>query len=265
MTEKEYRSAKGISRSELWKIRESPEKFKWFQEHPEQPSPALIFGQVVHKLLLQPESFDEEYCVAPNVDRRTKTGKVAWQEFEDFAIGKTIVSDEFFSSAKDMVAAAYNSPFVLKLLAGEKEKPFFWTDDLTGEPCKIRVDCLTEIGGELIIVDYKSTANAATEAFMRSAINYGYDFQAAMYSEGVKKCTGRNPKFVFIAQEKDPPYSVNIMQADDLLIRRGYDVFRELLGIYHDCKQSGNWYGYLGKYNMLNNLCLPAWLAAEVE
>ena len=35
MTEKEYRSHPAISRSELWKIRESPEKFKYLKENPE--------------------------------------------------------------------------------------------------------------------------------------------------------------------------------------------------------------------------------------
>ena len=35
MTEKEYRQYPAISRSELWRIRESPEKFKWYREHPE--------------------------------------------------------------------------------------------------------------------------------------------------------------------------------------------------------------------------------------
>ena len=100
---------------------------------------------------------------------------------------------------------------------------------------------------------------------MRSAINYGYDFQAAMYSEGVEKNIGQKPLFVFIAVEKEPPYAVNILQADDLLLRRGGDLFREYIGIYHDCKQTDNWYGYLGKFNQINTLALPAWLAKEVE
>jgi hypothetical protein len=72
-------------------------------------------------------------------------------------------------------------------------------------------------------------------------------------------------KFAFIAIEKKPPYAINILQADKLLIRRGYDLFREYLGIYHDCKTTDNWYGYLGKFNQINNLALPAYLAKEVE
>ena len=61
MTEKEYREHPAISRSELWKIRESPEIFKYYKENPEEPTPALIFGQAFHKLALQPESFFDEF------------------------------------------------------------------------------------------------------------------------------------------------------------------------------------------------------------
>ena len=50
MTEKEYREYPAISRSELFKISESPEKFKYYQEHPEEPTPSLIFGQLFHRL-----------------------------------------------------------------------------------------------------------------------------------------------------------------------------------------------------------------------
>ena len=265
MTEKEYRQHPAISRSELFKITESPEKFKYYQEHPEEPTPSLIFGQLFHAMVLQPETVWEQFAVMPNVDRRTKAGKEAFAEFEAQAEGKTVVSVDMVEQAVAMCDALSKNEFVKKLFKGEKEKPFFWVDEMTDEECKCRVDCLTEVGENLIIVDLKSTDNAETEAFMRSAIKYGYDVQSAMYSEGVKVNTGREPLFVFIAIEKKPPYALNILQADKLLIRRGYDVFRELIGIYADCKKTGNWYGYLGRYNQINNLALPAYLAKEVE
>lgn len=265
MTESEYRRQEGISRTELWRLRESPEKFKWYQEHPEPPTPALLFGAAVHKMLLEPETFDTEFAVAPEVDRRTKDGREAYSAFLAAFEGRSVISQADFDKAVEMARKAVDAPFVKKLLAGEREKPFYWTDDLTGEPCKIRVDCLTTIGGKPVIVDYKTTADASTDAFMRSAINYGYDFQAGMYCEGVEKATGQKPLFVFIAQEKTAPYAVNILQADELMVKRGYDIFRELIGIYHECKTTGNWYGYLGAYNVINNLSLPAWLAKGIE
>lgn len=265
MTEQEYRKHPAISRSELFKISESPEKFKYYREHPEESTPALVFGQLFHAMALQPEMVNEQFAVAPNVDRRTKAGKEAFAEFEAQAEGKTIVSVDMVEQATAMCEALNKNEFVKKLFKGEKEKPFFWVDEMTGEKCKCRVDVLTEVGENIIIIDLKTTDNAETEAFIRSAIKYGYDFQSAMYSEGVKTNTGREPLFVFIAIEKKPPYAINILQADELLIRRGYDLFREFIGIYHDCKQTDNWYGYLGKYNQINNLALPSYLAKEVE
>lgn len=265
VTDKEYRAHAGISRSELFKMSESPEKFKYYQEHPEEPTPALIFGQLLHAMALQPETVADLFAVAPNVDRRTKAGKEAFAEFEATAKDKTVVTEEMLEKAAAMCDALSKDVFVTKLLKGKKEVPFFWSDDLTGEPCKCRVDCLTELGDRLIVVDLKSADDASNVAFMRSAVKYGYDLQSAMYSRGVEACTGKKPLFVFVVIEKNPPYAINILQADDLFIRRGNDLFREYMGMYHDCNVSGVWYGYLGKYNQINNLALPAWLAKGVE
>lgn len=266
MTEREYRQAEGVSRSQLWRLTESPEKAKWAWEHPEEPTPALLFGQFVHKLVLEPETVDDEFIVAPTVDKRTKDGKAIWEEFMSLVKeDQQMITSADCAVGMAMKDAAMQIPFVERLLKGQHEMSVFWTDDLTGEHCKARLDCLTEIDGKHIIVDYKTTTNASTDAFMQTAVKYGYDFQAAMYSEGYKAVTGNDCLFVFIAQEKTAPYAVNILQADEVFLRRGRDTFRQLIGIYHDCKQNDNWYGYLGPYNVVNNLALPAWLAKEVE
>ena len=265
MTENEYRQHPAISRSELWRIRESPQKFKYYREHPPEPTPALLFGQVFHKMLLEPVTFCDEFVVAPEVNRRTKDGKQMWEAFVADHEKQTIIPEEMYAKANEMCEAVKREPLAVKLLNGASEVPFFWTDEMTGEACKCRVDVLNTEYSQPIIVDVKSTSDASTEAFIRSAINYGYDFQAAMYSDGVEKNIGKKPLFVFIAVEKEPPYAVNILQADELMLRRGYDLFREYIGIYHDCKQTGNFYGYLGKYNQINNLALPSYLAKEIE
>lgn len=265
MTEKEYRQHPAISRSELFKISESPEKFKYYQENPEEPTPALIFGQLFHAMALQPETVTEQFAVAPNVDRRTKAGKEAYSEFQKEAESKTIVTADMYQQAEEMCNALKRNEFVQKLLAGEKEVVFFWNDDLTGEACKCRVDCIVEIGDIPLIVDLKSANNANTDSFVREAIKYGYHMQAAMYSEGVKKNTGKEHGFVFVVIEKEPPYSVNILQCDKLFLQYGYDVFRECIGTYNDCVKNKNFWGYLGKYNQINSLNLPAYLAKEIE
>ena len=70
MTEKEYRKSEGISKSALFRMTESPEKFKWALDNPEPPTPALVFGQFVHKLILEPETVDDEIVpVVEDVDK----------------------------------------------------------------------------------------------------------------------------------------------------------------------------------------------------
>ena len=265
MTEKEYRQHPAISRSELWHIRESPQKFKYYKENPPEPTPSLLFGQVFHKMLLEPVTFDDEFVVAPEVNRRTKDGKQMWEDFVADHEKQTIIQEEMYAKAKEMCEAVKREPLAVKLLNGAAEVTFFWTDEMTGEDCKCRVDVLNTSYSQPIIVDVKTTADASTDSFIRSAINYGYDFQAAMYFNGVAKNIGKKPLFVFIVVEKEPPYAVNILQADELMLQRGYDLFREYIGIYHDCKVSGNWYGYLGRLNQINNLALPSYLAKEVQ
>lgn len=261
MTEKEYRAHPAISRSELWKLNESPEKFRWFKDHPEKPTPALLFGQVVHKLLLEPDGFESEFAVMPEVDRRTKAGREQYNAFMEANDGKGIITLEMFRVAWEMAEKAKQEPFVAKLLKGEHEKPFFWTDEVTQEDCKCRVDCITDIGGKPYVIDYKTCTDASNDAFMRDAIRFGYHVQAAMYSDGVEHNIGTKPTFVFIAQEKTAPYALNIFQADEAFVQYGEDLFRELMGVYHYCRTTGNFYGYLGRQQIINELQLPAWMA----
>ena len=256
MTEKEYRDDPAISRSELW-----------FKDHPLAPTPALLFGQVTHKLLLQPESFDKEFAVAPAVDRRSKAGREEYELFASEVGDRTIVSQDDYDKAMDMVTAVRMNPLVDKLLAGWKEIPFFWTDEATGEKCKCRVDCLTTVDGKLYIVDYKTTGNAQTDVFSnKDVFRYGYHFQAAMYSEGVMygmELTER-PGFVFIAQEKTAPYAVNVILVPDDVMLAGLDKYRELLGKYHQCKVMDYWPGY-NELGEMNEVQLPGWMSLGVE
>lgn len=264
MTEKEYRSHPAISRSELWNIRQSPEKFRWFMDNPAPPSDSLIFGQLVHALLLEPESTGREFLVMPELNLRTKDGKAERDRIiaECAVKGIQPVTAAQAELAELMVEKCRSDSDVLALLDGAHEQPFFWTDEQTGEACKCRVDCLTELDGKVTIVDYKSAANAMTHAFVRDLYKFGYHFQAGMYCTGVKESLGLDylPRFVFIAQEKAAPYSLNRIELPEDVITLGVDLYREYLGIYHECKETGIWYGYNGPFGDNNEAYLLEWV-----
>ena len=266
MTNTEYRSHPAISRSELFKIGKSPLHFKYERENPPEPSAALIFGQAFHKFVLEPDSFGEEFAIQPETDRRTKQGKEEWAYFLEKYAGKKQISLDNFETFLNMKAALKANRHAAALIEqGQHETPFFWTDTLTGEECKCRPDILAEFNGVPIIADLKSCASADTESFAKDVVKYGYDLQAYMYSEGVKANTGKDYQFIFIAVEKTPPYAVNVMQADKYILMRGEALFREYIGTYHDCKESGNWWSYNGHFGNINILSLPAYLRKDFE
>lgn len=263
MTEKEYRTHPAISRSELWSVIESAEKFKYFKEHPQPPSSDLVFGQYLHKLILQPETLNDEFAVIPNIARNTSAGKAAYAEFVEKEFGKVLVTDKEATKAIEMRDALMANPLVSPLLLGEYEKAFFWTDEDTGEQCKCRLDVLTEDeNGYPLIVDYKTTSSAKPDVFNYAIFKYGYHLQAAMYSEGVMKALSlpERPGFAFIAQEKKPPYAANIVVVTPEVMTAGVDMFRFGIGKYHDCKETGCWYGYNGPFGDMNETYLPGYM-----
>ena len=251
MSNKTYREHEGVSRSELNIIlTKSPMHFKYSQEHHEEDTPAFLEGRAAHKLILEPETFTEEFAICPECDRRTKEGKAIYAEFIEQAEGKDVLTPETMTKITEMAEAIKQNEIAVKFLKGEHERSFFWTDAETGEACKVRPDCLAEVDGQKYIVDYKTTDSCADGHFERSVRKYGYKFQAGMYREGVFQNTFEDYKFAFVAQEKKAPYASRVYICDDDFTREGYEAFREAIGIYHWCKENDNWFGYQGPENM---------------
>ena len=268
MTEKEYNEHPGVRRSDLWKISESPEKFKYAVEHPIEPSPAMVFGSAAHKYVLEKNEFNNEYAVVPEgIDKRTKAGKEMWDEFCAKSAGKTAISADDFQIMKDMRDALIRNPMAKKLLYGngKTEMPFFWRDKDTGELCKVKLDRLVRIGRRFVVVDYKTAASAQTDRFVHDMVKFGYTFQSAMYTEGVMKCKRLKyrPDFIFVVQEKKEPYSVNVIyvSSDSSVMVYGQDQFREFIGVLHRCRMMDQWYGFTGPFGEMSEAYLPGYIS----
>ena len=254
MSQKAYREAEGISRSELFTISKTPLHFKYEQDNPKEDTKALSFGRAAHKYILEKDDFFNDFAIEPVVDKRTKAGKEEYQMFLCSLGEKESISMEDYQKILQMYDAIQSNPVAVALLTGEHEKDFFWNDDLTGERCKCRPDCLTEFEDKKYIVDYKTTDSCEDGHFERSCRKYGYKFQAGMYTEGVFQNTFEQYGFVFVAQEKTAPYAVRVYFCTPEFVAQGYDQFRQLIGIYHQCKTTGNWYGYEGPENLATEL-----------
>lgn len=263
MSNADYRKAEGVSSTELKKIAKSPAHYKYWKDNPQEDTPSLLFGRAAHKYMLEKDEFFKEFAVAPNVDRRTKLGKEEWALFEADSQDKDIISQDDFKKITDMYEALYSTPFVAKLLSGQKELSFFREDESTGVMMKCRPDCLTDIGDVHILIDYKTTDNANSDDFMRQAIKLMYDLQMAYYKDILDGITGKQYTVIFIAQEKSAPYCVNILEANEYFIKSGRDMYRTMLDTFAECNETGNWYGYMK--DGINALGLPSWLQKQYE
>lgn len=256
LTQKEYRNADGISRSELNVLRElTPMHFKYSVENKEDSETlALLEGRAAHKEILEPDTFVDEFACAPQCDRRTKEGKEIYSRFLMEAEGKDVLPADSYQKVKDMAEAIKKNPLAMLFLTGEHEQSFFWTDPETGEACKVRPDCIATVDGKKYIVDYKTTESCADGAFERSVRKYGYKFQAGMYREGVFQNTFDEYGFAFVAQEKKAPYAVRVYICSEDFINEGFEQFRQTINLYHWCKVNDNWYGYEGPENIISEL-----------
>lgn len=267
MTEMEYNQADGIRRSDLWKMEDSPEKFIYFLEHPQEQTPAMAFGSACHKAILEPEGFCDEYAVAPALDKRTKEGKALYEKFCAENEGKTIISRDDDIVIAEMEQAIRKCPLACKLLYGKgmTEEPFFWTDPGTGEKCKVKVDRLVTWKRRKYVVDFKTSQCAETNRFNSDMWKLGYYMQAAMYTEGVQRAKKmrKRPGFIFVVQEKKPPYSVNVIEVSEEVMKAGDAKFHSLLERYHACKAIDTWPGYVG--DVPNDAFVPTWKEREME
>ena len=263
-----YREA--ISKSRLANMSVCPAYFKWCEDNPQEPSEDMVLGSAFHKIVLEPETFDKEFMIMPHFDRRTKEGRLGYENLMNKVQGEciTLITQEQYDTICGMRDSIMSNPYARKLINGNIEQSMYFTDDLTKVECKCRPDVWRKVADRVVITDLKSAKSVMPNDFMRDCAKYHYDLQTAMYRDGASKVLGvpkDNIDFVFIAVEKKPPYLLNIMQADTYVIQKGEADFREFIGTYAECKADGVFYGLNGKNGIINTLSLPEYLIRDKE
>lgn len=229
----------------------SPKKFHLEQRVEKR---AWDVGHVTHKLVLGKGS--DVVVLDPAIHGLTADGKPAksprsttlWKEAEDGARarGAIPISLDDFHTAQAMADAVLDNEYAAALLSdGAPEISGYWHDPLTNARLRWRADWLHPGISRMIIVDYKTTKNSAPHAFWKSVSEYGYHQQDAWYRAGVTACgIDDDPLFVFIAQEKEPPYEVTVHESKPEDIDRARALNRKAINLWAQCHQSGEWPGY---------------------
>ncbi|MDM5264770.1 PD-(D/E)XK nuclease-like domain-containing protein [Sulfurovum sp. XTW-4] len=198
----------------------------------EKSNDSLLLGNVVHKLVLEPETFNEEFAVMPVCDRRTKAGKEIHANFIEESNGKECVTQEMYDQALEMSKAISEQKEIKELLLsnGLPERSIF--SEIDGIKVKCRPDYYREDLG--LIVDLKTTVDSSPDGFVRQVASYGYFIQAAFYLDVLKSVGLPANKFIFVAVSKTEPYMVGVYELTEQDIELGRDMYKKAFEIYRD-------------------------------
>lgn len=269
-----YDSIEAINQTILKKAVDTcPAKARWEQLHPKEPTDALIFGQALHHLVLEPLKFRSEWCPplmddeGVRVARRGKKNLEAWSDHEAKHPGALILDLSSvplaWSKIHLMRRALFAHPGAKKVLIGPglNECAMVWQDPDTGLWCKALIDRIATGGAVQTFWDLKSCASAHPRVWARQAADLKYHLQAGFYLAGARVLEERQRMFGFLCIEKEEPYVVKPYLAKPSVIEQGESEARAALRLWDRCLQQNRFPAY---GTTIDEFHLPEWAYREV-
>lgn len=240
-----------LSSSGARRILESPARFRYDLDHPRTTTKAFDVGHATHRVVL---GAGLDYVLVDRERWDTKAVKAEVAGIRE--AGKVPLKAADYHAVHAMAAAISAHPLAGRLFdvfGGVPEQVLIWQDNQTGVWRRAMLDWRRD----RVIVDYKTADSASPTAFGRAVANFGYHQQDQYYRDGVTALgLDDDPAFLFVVQEKDPPYLVAVYDLDDEALRIGRERNRRALERYRDCTESGLWPGYSTD---IETIALPRW------
>lgn len=232
---------------------------------PREEKKAWSVGQAVHELILlgKDEFYARNKALPEGIDLRMTEGKELKAKAE--AAGVRLLSHKNGQMVEAMHRAFATHPLApMAFIRGLPERSLIWRDEETGVWLKVRPDFLPDRIG--IIAEYKSTVLATKAAFRRDARRYGYHLQAALYLWGIREVLGETPDdFVFVCQEKEPPYVVRLFSLEDDWYTEAHDLLRAAIRLFAQCLERDEWPDYGGDVERVSLFGQPDELTVQAE
>lgn len=188
---------------------------------------ALTFGSLYDCLLLTPSEAPNQFVILPDDElmngiesknvKATNEYKRRVKEWKDSVAsdGKTIVTDEEWQRARDMIDRLSDEGVLDDVLSGGQAQVEF-NEDIDGIPLKGFIDYLHPD----FVLDSKSTRGM--DKFRYDVNSFCYDIQAYIYT----LVTGKKD-FYWLVQEKKEPYYPGLVKCTDKTLFSGEMKFNE--------------------------------------
>ncbi len=254
ISDTDYHVGPSLSSSGARKLLDCPARFKWERDNPPPPKPAYDFGHLAHRLILGEGSTIQ---IVEAADWRSKSAQAERDAAR--ADGAVPVLRSEYDAAKAMREAVMAHPTAAALFAeGVAEQSGYWRDEPTDIQLRFRPDWLTtSLSGRALCVDYKTTISANPADFAMSVGKFGYFMQHAWYVAGLAAHGIDDAGFLFVAQEKQAPYLVSVIELDPDAVLLGARRNRRAIDLYAECVATDTWPAYGDGINVVD---LPRWI-----
>ena len=250
-----YDGIQALNQSGAKELLKSPAHYQAYLNRTQEDSKALRVGTAVHKLALEGlDAYNASHAIAPEVDKRTKDGKQAWQDFVTANEGKAILTADEGQLVDNVANAAAKCMKEHGIVLSKTEVMF--TAFLGDVLVKCAIDGISDDG---YIYDLKTCEDASPQGFLSAVRKYLYNLQAYFYRHAVEsayKC--RVLGFRFIAVEKEPPFATAVYElGPELMTNAAFD-FERALALYKQCTASGEWPGYQKEITTIDLAAKPS-------
>jgi hypothetical protein len=241
-----------LSYSSLKEFAKSPRHYVEYLRKERKSTPAMVFGSMIHCMLLQPNEFGHQFAVMPNVDKRTKEGKATYEAFVLEAEGKEVVSQDQYDEANNLVNKVISETHIADAIQSCNKFEQEWKAEINGLPFRGFFDGVADD----YILEVKTANDASPKTIINDFYNRQYHIQAGLYSQIASKPI----KYLII--ETTAPYNVILADADTSYVEYGMKQAVEYINKFKECLDN-NMFDMGYEFHMKDgqfSINLPSWV-----
>ena len=229
---------------------------------------AMRMGSGAHALLLEPNEFQERFCVMPDfhlspdnvtgkgVPSQTRTTDWYKREVAAFAAeypDKTIIGRTQYDQCLRAIESIWERPKMRELVESSAKEVTVY-GEILGVECKGRLDLLNKT----TIADLKTTPNIHKRKFGRVFSDLNYAFKLAFYRELVRQNLPGQWQVELITQELTGDFDNALVPVPREVLDNAWDKVVEVMTAYKRCLETDVWPGVDGGKDYYE-LDVPNW------
>lgn len=221
-----------LSYSSLREFAISPRHYIRYKMREKKTTDAMIFGSLVDCMLLTPDETKERFAVAPNVDRRTKDGKVKYSAFVKQAGEREVVTSDQYSAAERIKKEVYANSASRFLLNATNTTQLKLEYEWEGWKWRGFVDA----DADTFTWDLKMVSQFNPDKFLWKVRDMKYHWQAAAYTRNA----GRAKDAYILAIDTDS-FLPAVFKLSKNLIENAQAEMRDTMEAWRRCVMLNQW------------------------